>query len=359
MNIRPPLASPSRIRRFFAGHAHRPAAGPHVFREQARRFDTAQTLIRAIYAFLLYLAITQFSELGGLAERATYAPLWPVAWLNWIGTGTGHRLLLSFYIATNVLGAFVPEWRAARLAVFLGLLEYVALKNSYGKIGHSLHLPLIVAGILVFLPHGWHRASEDAGRRLRQATLLVFWLAQAAVLMSYTMSGAAKFGAALWQIAHLQPNAFAPGALGAFIAQRLLQTHSASVLGAWIIRHPLLTWPLMPATIYVEMFAFWAAFRPAVARVWAAVLIVFHVGTFFTMTISFPQSCFLLAILFFASPFEPDNLHWQMVGFEVPLAGGLWKKWKSRPRAHDVIEGAPVDARRGTMSSTPPAAQGD
>ena len=327
-----PLFHPSRLRKFFAGRSHLPAAGPHVFQEQARRFDTAQTLIRGLYAFLLFLAITQFTELGNFINRPAYAPLWPVDWLRWTGVGTDNRLLLFFYVATNLIGPFVPEWRLARLAVFLGLLEYVALKNSYGKIGHSMHLPLLVAGLLVLLPRGWHRASETVGRRLRQTTLLVFWLVQAAVLMSYTMSGAAKFGAAVWQAAHLQPNSFLPGALGAFIAERLLETHSASFLGAWIIRHPLLTWPLMPVTIFVEFFAFWAAFRPALARGWAAVLVMFHAGTFFTMTITFPPSCFLLAILFFASPFEPDNLRWQNVALELPLVGDLWKKWQSRKR---------------------------
>ena len=84
--------------------------------------------------------------------------------------------------------------------------------------------------------------------------------------MSYTMSGAAKLGGALWQVAHLQPNAFLPGAFGALIAKRLLDTHSASLLGGWVIRHPFLTWPLLPVTIFVEFFAFWVAFRPAVAR---------------------------------------------------------------------------------------------
>ncbi len=59
---------------------------------------------------------------------------------------------------------------------------------------------------------------------LRQSTLLVFWLAGPAVLMSYTMSGVGKLGGALCQLVRLQPNAFAPGGLGALIAQRLLQT---------------------------------------------------------------------------------------------------------------------------------------
>ena len=281
----------------------------HTFRDHTRRFAVAQGLVRAFYAFLLYLACLQLTELAGLTRQTLNLPLWPVAWLGPNGTASaaGVRALFFFYVGSNALAALLPGWRALRLLAFVGLLEYVALKNSFGKISHSFHLPLLVAGVLVFLPTGWERPAPRTDRRLRQAALLVFWACQAAVLLTYTMSGLGKLGGALYQLATLQPNAFGPGAFGAHIAQRLLQTHSQSDLGAWIIRHPLLTWPLMPGAIYLELFSFWIAFRPALGRAWAAVLIAFHFGTFFTMTILFPQSCFLLALLFFQSPFAPDR----------------------------------------------------
>ena len=57
------------------------------------------------------------------------------------------------------------------------------------------------------------------------------------------MSGLGKLGGALYQLARGQPNAFVPGALGTHVALRLLQTHSESQLGAWIIHHPWLAWP--------------------------------------------------------------------------------------------------------------------
>ena len=309
----------SRLRRWLAALPG-PAPSPGgTFRAQARRFTVAQILVRAFYAFLLYLAISQFTDLPGLLERPANAPLWPIAWLNGADPAAGPRLLLAFYLATNILGAFTVSWRASRVLTFLGLLEYVALKNSFGKIGHSLHLPLIVAGIFVLLPSGWDRPAPQVRRRPRQETLLVFWLAQAAVLLSYTMSGVAKFAAALFQLCTGQPNAFAPGGLSAIVAQRLLETHSTSVFGPWIIHHPFLTWPALPAAIYLETFTFLVAFRPSLARPWAALLIIFHAGTYFTMTITFPQSCFLLALFFFPSPFEPETVSsWQTRLLAVP-----------------------------------------
>lgn len=314
----PFFRSVRRCRRLLAGSAT--PADEHPLRAHTRRFTAAQTLTRAFYAFLLYQGVSQLTMLGDLFPRRAAAPLWPVAWLFWTDGPAGIRALSVFFTASGVLGVFFAGWRVARLAAFLGVLEYVALKNSYGKIGHSLHLTVIVAGVLVFLPAGWTRPATSLPRRPRQQTLLVVWLAQAAILLSYTMSGLGKLGGAAYQLALGQRNAFSPGALGAHVAQRLVQTGSRSALGDWIIHHPFLTWPLLPAAVAVETFAFLAAFRPSLGRPLAALLVIFHLGTYFTMTITFPVSCLLLALFFVGSPFEPTNPDWKTWLFGVPFA---------------------------------------
>ena len=327
----------SRLRRWLAGAS--PAASGGAFRAQARRFTVAQVLVRAFYAFLLYLAVSQLSDrLPLLLGNPPAAPLWPAAWLRWSHRSTaGPHALMAFYLATSVLGAFTASWRVSRVLTFLGLLEYVAFVNSFGKIGHSLHLPLLVAGVFCLLPAGWDRPAPRVGRRRRQETLLVFWLAQATVLLSYTMSGVAKLAAALYQLLAGQPNAFAPGGLGAIIAERLLATHSTSYFGAWIIHHPCLTWPALPAAIYLESCALLVAFRPALARPWAALLILFHVGTYITMTIIFPASCLLLALFFLASPFEPDPTPSRKRRLlDIPGILGLDKLWPTARRRRGV-----------------------
>lgn len=317
-----------RCRRLLAGGSAPPGGG-HPLREQARRFTLAQTLVRGFYAFLLYFAVSGCSHFGDYLMRRVDAPLWPVAWLPRLHGTAGVRLLLAGYTLTNLLGAFFAASRTVRAAVFLGMLEFAALTNSFGKIGHSLHGLVLVSGLFVLLPPGWTLPAACAPRALRQQVLLVVWLAGAALLLTYTMSGLSKLGGAGVQLLHGEPNVFLPGAFGAHIAQRLLQSGSQSTLGDWIIHHPDLTWPLMPAAVAVETAAFLAAFRPALGRPLAALLIVFHVGTYFTMTIIFPQSCFLLALFFFASPFEPANLRWQTVLFALPFAHKLRSLWLS------------------------------
>lgn len=314
-----------------------PAAPGNILREHTRRFVLTQGLVHAFYAFLLYLAFSQMTEIPLYAALSTFRPLWPIWWLRHQDPAAIQGLFL-FFLGTSLLAAVLPGWRTARVLAFLGVLEFVALKNSYGKIGHSNHLPLLVALGLVFLPRGWERPAPRTTRALRQGTLLVFWLCGAAVLLTYTMSGLGKLGGALYQLACLEPNAFAPGALGMHIAQRLLQTDSHSLFGAWIIDHPWLTWPAMPVAIYLELCSFVIAFRPALARWWAAVLVVFHVGNYFTMTIAFPPSCFLLALFFFRSPFDPGRASWRTLIFGVPVFGDVLQ-WilQSRQQSSDEV----------------------
>ncbi len=315
-----------------------PVAG--VFVEHTRRFTLAQGLVHAFYAFVLYLAVAQLTEIPVYAARSAFHPLWPVGWLSSSGDGTNAiRAVFAFFLGTSLLAAALPGWRTARVLCSLGLLEYVALKNSYGKIGHSMHLPVLLSMVFVLLPHGWERSAPRTGRALRQGTLLVFWTAGTVVLLSYTMSGVGKLGGALYQLARGQPNAFAPGALGAHIAQRLLQTDSQSLLGAWIIEHPWLTWPAMPFAVYLELFSVLVAFRPAWSRPWAALLVIFHIGNYFTLTIAFPPSCFLLALFFFRSPFDPGGVGGRRAVFSVPLLGDvLYFVQSARRRAHEKVK---------------------
>ncbi len=300
-----------------------PVPAGRIFHEHTRRFTLAQGLIHAFYAFVLYLAVAQMTEIPVYAQRATFHPLWPVGWLPRGDLTVAVRALFGFFLGTSLFAAALPGWRTARVFVCLGLLEYVALKNSYGKIGHSMHLPVLLSMLFILLPRGWERPAPRTGRTLRQGTLLIFWTAGAAVLLSYTMSGIGKLGGAFYQLASLQPNAFAPGALGAHIAQRLLQTDSHSLLGAWIIGHPWLTWPALPFAVYLELFSAVIVFRPVLARAWAAALVIFHIGNYFTMTIAFPPSCFLLALFFFCSPFEPAEGSWRAKVFGVPVLGDV------------------------------------
>ncbi|MBV9657936.1 MAG: hypothetical protein JO295_07480 [Verrucomicrobia bacterium] len=278
-----------------------------IFRTRAAALTLTQALIRAFYCFDLFLTATRFPDFvhPGKVPPPEFL-LWPVAWLAWVPARLGFAVLFILQIGGALAGAAACQWRIARLLAALGLLEWAALENSVFKIGHTLHLLVFVAGLLVFLPRGWDGPAGAVRRSVRERTLLVFWTCQAVVMLSYTLSGLGKFGGAFYQLAHGQPTVFSPDALALHVAERLAQTDSTSLLGSWLLAHPWTGWPLMLSAIYLQTFAFWIAFRPALQRFWAVGLIGFHIGSFFLMTINFPQNSFLLALFFFRSPFADE-----------------------------------------------------
>lgn len=262
--------------------------------------------MRGFYAFGFYLAVAHLPDLVNHGPPPLSLLLWPVAWLGWTRhTAAGVQIIVGLLLTGTGLAALFTESRAARLLAAFGWLEYVALENSSAKIGHSLHVLVLLAALLVALPRGWHLPAASLGRLGRQRTLGVFWACQAATLLTYSLSGLGKIGGSFYQLALGQTHVFSPHALAYHVADRLLQTASLTELGSWLIRFPWAGWPAMLATVYLQGFAFAVAFRPALQRWWAAGLIGFHLASFFTMTINFPQNCFLLALLFFRSPFAP------------------------------------------------------
>jgi hypothetical protein len=236
--------------------------------------------------------------------RTEALPLWPVFWLCLVPLRSGVLGILIGYLATTFLGAFFPHRRWARSLAFLGLLEFVAMDNSFGKINHAHHLWVLTALLLVFLPDVTDRATN---RVIRQRFLTVFWACQAITLLTYTMSGIGKVVCAVYQVCAGQNNILMPSGLATLVASRLLQTNSTSWLGPWLIAHPWFGWPLGLASIYLEFFAFWIAFRPELLRWWAAGLILFHIVVFLCMAIGFIPVVLLLGLLFLGARPCPEE----------------------------------------------------
>jgi len=297
----------------------------NIFHAQTAAFGRARLLVRCYYAALLYFAVVLLPDWPGLLERNGPAPLWPVAWLTRVEMRAGIGLILALHLTGALAAAALPEKKWARALAFVGLFEFVAFNNSFGKIGHSLHAWVLTSALLIFLPH-IGRGNETPPRAVRQSFLTVFWACQAVVLLVYSMSGLGKLAGAVYQMAIGQANAFMPGALAATVAGRLLKTNSRSLLGPWLIDHPLAGWPLMLGDIYLQFFSFWVAFRPSLHRLWALALISFHILSFLLLTVSFPQNVLLLALFFLNSPFRPERGNWRMTLGDLPLVGALARR---------------------------------
>jgi hypothetical protein len=261
-----------------------------IFAGGEEAYRSAVVVVRCYYAGLLFMAALSLRDWPGYLARSEPMLLWPVAWVQWVQLRAGIAVILAGYLAGAFAAAVWPERRWARTLAFAGLLEFAAFENSFGKINHHLHLWVWTAAVFVALPR--------SGERLR--FLLVLWSCRAVVLLSYSMSGLGKVAGALAQIWAGQPHALLPDALARIVADRLLQTGSESLLGPWLIEQAWVGWPLMLGAMAVQLPAFAVAFWPRLWRWWGAMLIVFHLGTYFLLTIGFAQNVLLLALLFLA-----------------------------------------------------------
>ena len=321
--------------------AHRPDGGPrtaahslaaacHMSLPWQRDLEScalpqAQMLVRAFYALLAFMVAQALPDFVGLTRERELLELWPVAWLEWLPPGRGATIVFLTFIGAVLVGAVAPGPRWVRVLVFVALLQYVALRNSEGRVSHSLHLPLLVSLVFVFLPPRWHRAGPEESDLARQ-TALVLRGAQLVILLTYTMSGLGKLGASLFELASGQISSFHPTGFQRLIAARLLETASSSPLAHWIIDQPAwVTWPLLPATIYFQVCACCVAFRPVLHRPWGVLLILFHLGNAFILTIHFPYSVFMLALFLLASPFAPPRFDVRRVMTDLPLLSAFWR----------------------------------
>jgi hypothetical protein len=306
-----------------------------VLARGAKRWTLATWSIRLYYFAFLYICVSTLPLWNEYRARPAIAPQWPVKWLPLVvGSGAASLpqaltgLEMAFLLCSG-LAAVAAGSRLARVLASLGLLEFMAVDNSYGQITHYWHAWFLSSLVLILLPRGWQNAEHDLDR-LRQV-LFVLWGAQAMVLLSYSMSGLWKLVFGLGQLSFGLANTFSPTALARHTIEQFLESGAMGVLGPWLIAHPWAGWPLFLGALYLELFAFYAAFRPSLLLPWGLGLIIFHTMVYLTMAINFSYAALLLVILVVSSPFRPLHVRWFAVAADLPLFGWCWTRVR---RAH-------------------------
>jgi hypothetical protein len=256
--------------------------------------------------FFVFISIKNWGLL--LQREESFSPLWPVFWVPWVDYQLAIHALVIGSLTLGVIVAMFPCYRLLRVAFFLVFFMYLAALNSFGKVNHNMHAWIILGFILQFIPtwkNSFYEEKTSSTREERHLTILVFWWAQAALLLTYSMAGVGKVAGVGWQAINGQLHGLGPEALSLHIAERLLQTRETTVLGPFFIDNPWLGYPMYLATIYLQLLSIFVAFRPALHKWWAVGLMGFHIAVFVTMSIPFTENILLLALIFFFSPFEP------------------------------------------------------
>lgn len=299
---------------------------------QRKAYHSANLLVQSYYVVTLYLLATQLDRWNKWLTLEEIYPLWPVAWVELTGIPAAVNIIMTVALLAATLCMMFPEKRIFRIFLFIGLLEYTAFSYSFGYIGHSWHGWLGFSFFFIFLPNGKRERLEGSITR-RQLYLTAFWAAQALVMGFYSMSGFWKVIAGTYQFLKGEVHVLAFDALSRQIANQLLRTDSTSLLGPFFIEHPLLGWPLNLGALYLEFFAFVSVFRFSLHRFWGLTLILFHLGTYLTMKVSFHINILLLGLFFVYSPFAPTNNSWRVILYDLPLIGWVSEKLNGRQRA--------------------------
>lgn len=281
-------------------------------------------LARFFYLFSAFSIHTIFHYTRFLGKGEPTDPLWPIALLNLLfGDGWSGRVFeapMMIYVASVFVGwmaAFFPGFWVWRLGVFLYFFFYVALENSYAVLHHAHHFYVYVSFVLMFLPSAVGRRSEMS-RQEGMRCVQVFWLAQAVLLLAYSLAG-------FWKLAGYSSR-FALLSADGFI--RVLLDH-------WMTNQPPLFLPLYPffvehgafsqflflCVVYLQIGAFVVWFRPHLHRPLGMALIVFHIVSEGLVGGRFDWCKILLGLLLVFSPFSPERFSWFGAAQSLPLLG--------------------------------------
>ncbi len=261
-------------------------------------------LLQFFYLLLLAHALQILPQWPSLILRDQADYLWPLQWAQDFSSENFTFSLLILHLIGSLSAAWLPQFRFTRILAFFGIFFFVAWNNSFGKIGHSTHLYVLITFLWIFIPSALWQPRPT--RKSLLTALEIFQAARLLILTTYSLAGISKLFGGIYQFILGQPSIFCLDAMSRHIATRLLDTGSKSFLGPALIDHPALGFLILWGALYLQLFALIIYFRPHLAALWAIGLSLFHLGAYFTMTIHFPHHILLLTLFFIFFP--PSSL---------------------------------------------------
>ena len=280
-------------------------------------------LSRFYYIFILFaIASSHLPFERAYMGGSPTAPLWPIELLQrltgagWLANSIG---MSAAGLCVALLAAIYPRVLLWRLGVFLYILLYVALRSSYGSIDHGNYFYLYVSFSLLFLPP--HDKPNESARRSSLSCLAVLWLTQSLILLPYSLSG-------LWKIWDGRFGLVSSDSMVRILLNRAVDdTDNIAPLLPLISQHEYIAQFMLVVTVYVEVFAPLAVFRPHLHRPVGVILILFHVGSDWLMNISFSSNILMIGLFLVLSPTAPDRFSPSGLIQSLPVIGIPFRAW--------------------------------
>lgn len=280
-------------------------------------FRKAILILPFVYYTLFFSAFLQLEGLNALLARTTaFVPRFPLFWSDYIPYETVIVGVCIAFALLTLAASFFPFSRLARAGAFLGLLEYHALLSSFGSPNHQWDHWLWVLFVLIFLPT---LKDADVSRKFT----LVFWGAQAFLLLTYSMAGFGKLLYGLKQFSAGESSIFSPDSAALHVAGSLLNLHETVPFASFVVEHSFISWLVLLGIVYFQFVSIVVAFRPELHRLWGVGLVLFHLATLLSMRAVFVVPSALLLILLVSSPLASGDMRLRNVLEKLPLLGAL------------------------------------
>lgn len=318
-----------------------------LFTDVERSFVQAQVVVRCFYAAMLYVSIDQLQR-WQLFEQLTPADtLWPVAWVSLLPWQTALYLVLGLFVIGATFSLIFTERRWARALAFLGCFEFYALYYSFNDISHRDHVFILVAFMLILLTRV---PRSNQTRAAKQTYLLSFFGAQAIIFLTYTMAGLTKLLISI--------RSFMNGGLTSFHPQTLANTVAAvnwkdnkTLLGSLFIEYSEFGPLLLTTVVFVELFAFYVAFRPSLHRLYGVFMVGLHIGIAAAIGLFFSTQVLTIALFLVASPFVPNTFRFWATFHDIPMIGPFVTALRLKLRGRKNLTG---NTRNGCVLSLYP-----
>lgn len=293
-------------------------------------------IVRFFYLFTAYSIATNLEFSGAFMGTDLTDPLWPAVLLRdsvgieWLNNVSAISISAS---VIALLAVVFPSVLIFRVGVFLYLLLFGAIENSYGSINHGIHFYIYISFVLMFLPSSVGRPGEMS-RKDAMSSIMVFWFAQSVILLTYSLAG-------YWKVYNSGVELLAPdGFVRILLARLVSDTMSVPPLLPLGVQQEFPMQVMFVATIYVQLFALFALFRPHLQRLFGVVLIVFHFGTDWLINLYFHQHLVFLGLFLVFSPFVPTHFSISSLIKSLPILGIPLRIWSNFRQASQKVDKA-------------------
>ena len=293
--------------------------------------ENAVLLVRVFYAFSAYIVLTDMQFSNAFRGLPFADPLWPVEivsaaagveWLSHVGPITAA----AFFAA--LLAALFPGVLLFRAAVFAYCVLFTSVVNSYGSANHGRYLFVYASFTLLFMPSAIG-GSKPMSRRAAMTCNAAFWATQAALLLSYSLSGFWKFRSSGLELFS------ADGFVRVLLSRALDDVRALPPLVPFAASNELLSQVFYLSYAYMQFFMFLALFRPHLQKLFGVANVLFHLGILFLLGFSAKAYIVLWFVFLVFSPFAPRGVSPSATARSLPVVGvpfRAWAAWRRSPR---------------------------